>query len=242
MLKLENVKNIIWDKDGTLTDVHLYWGEIVKRRAKALVKKYNLSENYYEKICKMLGLYVDTQKLTEIGPVGVLSREEILDKLHEYLLSEGVSSSKELNEKIFDSVHKQFLSDILDYVKLLPDVEDALNRFSRKGCKQYIITSDTSENAEKIAKYLKIDKYFIKIWGKNVIPYPKKSGKPAIILMEQENLNPEETLCIGDTKMDFDMAKNSNTRCVLTATGQIPKSTLEKYTSTVNNLSELEIV
>jgi len=241
MLSLENVKNIIWDKDGTLTDVHLYWGEIIKRRANALIKEYQLEQVFYEKICKILGLDMVAQKLVQEGPVGVLSRQEILDKLNDYLISEGIKSSKELNEKIFDEVHSEFKSNVYDYVKLIPYVKAALEKFHNMNINQYIITSDTGENAKSIVKYLNIDKYFTKVWGKNEVPYPKKTGKPATVLMEQENLNPEETICIGDTKMDFDMAKNSGCRCVLVATGQIPREKLEGYTYAINNLSELEI-
>ncbi len=57
--------------------------------------------------------------------------------------------------------------------------------------------------------------------------------------MEEENLESKETICIGDTKMDFDMAKNSNCRCVLVATGQIPRNVLAQYTDAVNNVSEI---
>ena len=238
---IENIKNIIWDKDGTLTDVHLYWGEIIKRRAKAIIKEYNLNSIYYEKICSMLGLNLQTGKLKEEGPVGVLSRQEILEKLNEYLLNNKINSEQEINEKIFDEVHKEFRPYIFEYVRLLPYVTETLKKFKDAGLKQYIITSDTSENALSITKRLGIYEYFNKIWGKNEVPYPKKTGIPALKLMEQEGLNPKETICIGDTKMDFDMAYNSKCYCILVASGQIPKNALSNYTDSIQSLNDITI-
>ena len=98
MLNVKNVKNVIWDKDGTLIDVHIYWSEIIRRRANEIVKKYNLNYALYTDICKMLGLDVDNGRLLQEGPVGVLSRYEILEKLHIYLLDQGVNSNMNIKK------------------------------------------------------------------------------------------------------------------------------------------------
>ena len=31
---IRNIEGVIFDKDGTLTDSHIYWSEIIRRRAK----------------------------------------------------------------------------------------------------------------------------------------------------------------------------------------------------------------
>ena len=42
---LKNLELIIFDKDGTITDSHFFWIEIIKRRAKRICLEYNLDEN-----------------------------------------------------------------------------------------------------------------------------------------------------------------------------------------------------
>ncbi len=180
MLNVKNVKNVIWDKDGTLIDVHIYWSEIIRRRANEIVKKYNLNYALYTDICKMLGLDVDNGRLLQEGPVGVLSRYEILEKLHIYLLDQGVNSNMNINELIFNVVHSEFKPFMYNYVKLLPCIKDTLDKFHQQGIRQYIITSDTSENAKSIADYLGIIKYFKKIWGKDEVRVPKKNRRACI--------------------------------------------------------------
>ena len=40
---IKNISTIIFDKDGTLTDSHIYWAEIIYLRSNAIIDEFNLN-------------------------------------------------------------------------------------------------------------------------------------------------------------------------------------------------------
>ena len=146
-LIFRNIDTIIWDKDATLIDANYFWAEITRRRAHKVLEYYSIDNKHYSEICKNMGLDTQTGKLIELSPVAVLSREEVLNFLHEKLVSLGVKSDKQKNDELFCEVHRDFQECACDYIHLLPYVEELVCAFSVTGAKQFIITSDTKENA-----------------------------------------------------------------------------------------------
>ena len=241
---IKNIKTIVWDKDGTIIDSNCYWGEIIKRRSKKIIDTYNVNKDYLDKICALMGFDLKTQKLMEKGPIALLSRDEVLEILHEGLLGMGIDSGKTTNNQIFNDVHEEFKDEAIDYVQILPYVEDTIKLFFKNDINQILITSDTKENAITCLKKFNLDKYFNKIYGKNDFSAPKKTGMPLIEALKQNNLNKDEVICIGDAKMDYDMAQNASVKAaLLVATGQISIKELQKYSKySINNLSEIKCI
>ncbi len=210
-----NIDTIIWDKDATLIDANYFWAEITRRRADKVLAHYSLGKEFYSDICKNMGLDIETGKLIELSPVAVLSREEVLNFLHSKLLSLGVKSDKQKNDELFCEVHSEFQECACDYIHLLPAVKELVEGFSAGGVKQFIITSDTKENALLTVQKFDLEKHFAKIYGKAEFSQPKKTGIPLLEVIKENNLNHETILCIGDAQMDYLMAKNAGVENVL---------------------------
>ena len=47
--ELNDIELIIFDKDGTITDSHYFWQEIINRRAKKICKKLSLHNEFEKK-------------------------------------------------------------------------------------------------------------------------------------------------------------------------------------------------
>ena len=89
---LDRVEAIIFDKDGTLIDVHHYWSSMIKIRATKIVDKWFNSSNYENVrvgLVDVMGVDYETNKLKPNGPVGVKSRSYIVNVVKNYIKNNG---------------------------------------------------------------------------------------------------------------------------------------------------------
>ena len=73
---------IIFDKDGTLIDVHYYWVGMLHFRSEMLAKKYIKSGDQFtatNELMSNMGINPETGKIKPTGPVGIKPREFIID-------------------------------------------------------------------------------------------------------------------------------------------------------------------
>lgn len=229
----KNIDTIIWDKDATIIDANSFWAEITRRRTDKIISHYSIDEKFYSEICKNMGLDVASNKLIPLSPVAVLSREEVLQHLHNKLISLSVNSSKEKNDEIFLEVHAEFQKCASDYITLLPAVSELIQAFSKNGIMQFIITSDTKENATLSVQKFGLEHCFSGIYGKHEFSEPKKTGVPLLQVIKENNLNKEKILCIGDAEMDYLMAKHAGVmQVLLLGTGHTPLARLRTFVDT----------
>jgi len=240
--ELNNITGIIFDKDGTLINSHIYWGRIIHYRTIKILEHYQLSKSLYSDISKAMGFCTVNKKLLPEGPIAILSREEVINFLNKYLNKLGINSDENAISKIFSIEHAAFNNDLKDYIKPLPGVINMLKQLKEKNIVMAIVTSDTIENTNKTLDILGLNNYFDLILGKDSTKESKKTGVPAIKAMKMLNILPENTVCIGDAPMDLLMAKNSNSYGIGVSSGQLSIEALKKYSDfTVNSLEELTI-
>ena len=81
-LELRDINTIIFDKDGTLTNSHIYWGEIIKLRSIEIIKRFNLEDKYLNLIAKSMGFEFSKKKLLMSGPIALESRKKVIEILY----------------------------------------------------------------------------------------------------------------------------------------------------------------
>jgi HAD superfamily hydrolase (TIGR01549 family) len=144
--------------------------------------------------------------------------------------------------ELFVEVHRDFLTDIMDYTKILPGVKNFLMNLKAGGVKIGLITSDTFVNSKKIINYLGLQNLFDLIISKDTIPFSKISGIPAVRTCEMLAISPKDTIAIGDTQMDINMSSKAGLMAGVGVVGQLSESDLLKYTPyVINNYNELKI-
>lgn len=240
---IDNIDTVLFDKDGTFLDFHLYWGKLVELRSQALIDFFGINPKNFEKICLDMGYCRKTKKLTSCGPVGLLSRDGVIKEIMNKLTKFKVNANYNDIDKIFKEVHEKFFPHIKDYCRLIDGVEDCLIKLKELNVKLAVVTSDTHKNTIEITKNLKINTYFDLIVGKDDCKFDKKSGLPAKYALRKLKSNEENTITIGDGIMDFLMAQNAGLKsAVLVATGQTRIEELSNITNyVVNNLKEVII-
>ena len=76
---IEDIDAILFDKDGTFQHDHTYWGKLAECRIQALIEYFNLSQDSFNDLCFAIGHNPIECKLIKNGPVGTLSKNEVVD-------------------------------------------------------------------------------------------------------------------------------------------------------------------
>ena len=239
----ENVSTVIFDKDGTLTDSHFYWAEIIRRRVISIQKEFNIDKNYYELIANSMGLDIRTNSLISDGPIAIKSRNEVIKKVVETLNRINYQVKANDLSDLFISVHNSFKSNAISYIKPINSACEFVKLCHLSNLKLILLTSDTQINAEIAMAHIGLKDYFDMIIGGDSGFGDKTTGGAVKYILDEMTLKPQEVVAIGDAPADFEMALNSKLNgTILVATGQIPFDDLLKITPCcVKSLLELSL-
>jgi phosphoglycolate phosphatase len=205
-------KLIIWDWNGTLlNDV-----ETCVEAMNVMLQKRNMES-----------LDIDTYKKIFTFPV------------QDYYKIVGFNFEKETFENLsveYIDLYKKFS----ESAPLQLGVIEALKYFQSKNYKQVILSASEQKSLEYQVKERGIKQYFDSILGLNNI-YAKSKLQNGLNYMSDSNINPNETVLIGDTYHDYEVAKEIGVECVLVKNGhqELGKFSFNGETKVVNNLLEL---
>jgi phosphoglycolate phosphatase len=118
----------------------------------------------------------------------------------------GVQSADRFTEglRIFTAYYAEHM---LDTTVLYPGVHEVLTHFNLQT--KVIVTNKRFELAEAMVDELHVRSYFEKIIGSDTTPYRKPDPRILAPLKDVFDLNPNETLIIGDGTNDILLAKNA---------------------------------
>ena len=78
---LEDVQLILLDKDGTIIDIHHYWGFMLKERARLIVNRWfsdsDLQIRIFNELIDVMGFELESGRMKAEGPVGVNTSPEV---------------------------------------------------------------------------------------------------------------------------------------------------------------------
>jgi len=229
--RLENIQGVLFDKDGTIIDSHVYWGRIIERRSRAILERYSLDESLFDDVCMAMGYYRGGATLVPEGPIALVSRDEVVNVVIHFLKKKGVRVSAEDLGELFKNEHEAFLEEINHYIRILPGVQKMLQVLQDFGVKNIVVTTDSVRNTEQVLRHLEIDSYINAVIGKESTIEPKVTGVPALLALKLANLQAKEVISIGDAPMDIIMAAKSGLKAGLgVSTGQVSYNELSSYT------------
>lgn len=242
--KLDNVESVLFDKDGTFIDLHYFWGKMSEMRVEEIMKRYNLSQDLFEKLCLKLGYDVSKGRMLPDGITALYSRQIIIQIFCKDLNSLGVDISESDLEDIFDYVSDMFYKDMVKYTKPIDSAIDFIKKLRERNVKIGVVTSDSVESTMLTLKYFDWRNLFDVVIGRESTKETKESGVPVKTALGIIKANPLTTVMVGDAPMDYIAAKNAGVdRTILVATGQLDKKSLAETSGYVlNSLDELKIV
>ena len=113
------------------------------------------------------------------------------------------------------------------HCELYPGLIDLFDYLNENKVNLYILSASQKNNLIEQINHFKISKYFKDVLGIENI-YAKSKLDIAKDYFDENQLNPKETLFIGDTVHDYEIAKELNANCYLMTLGHQSKNVLSK--------------
>lgn len=209
---IRDVQLVVFDKDGTLIDVHTYWVNMIKFRAELVVNKLCLSEK--EKLGLMDSMGVDTGlwKIKPEGPVGIKKREIVLQAGVEYLMSCGISDQSSLFGEVFREVDKNSMNHFHTIIKPLDGLFELFEGLKKRACFIAIATTDRTERARLAMRHIGVEDSIDFIVGADSVKKLKPATDMAELITNKLGIPKESSVMVGDAVSDVQMGVNAKFR------------------------------
>ena len=121
----------------------------------------------------------------------------------------------------FDEISKNYH---LDYIRHLPETKlacgckEVLSKLKEAGAKQYIVTATHIDEATELVKRYGVAEYFDAILGAQDNLAESKIER-AVAFFEENGINPDEAVFVGDTLHDLETANAMGIACILVEYG-----------------------
>ena len=209
--QIYDVELIICDKDGTLTNFNIMWGNWIKNWIDLLVtktgEKHNLDLTLLtENLDKTLGFKRDVTSVVPESPVAVSTLSKISIAAMVVLYQSGIDWHSA--EELIGYVASQPIIMTADMVQPVGDVKQAFEEWSAAGIKIIVATSDDREPTMEAVKLMGIE-HLINEYYCGDDPIPNKPNPEAIHrLSKAYNILPSQMLMVGDAVSDMAFGRN----------------------------------
>jgi phosphoglycolate phosphatase len=209
---VKDVHLAVFDKDGTLIDVHTYWVNMIKFRAELVTDRLCLGEK--EKLGLMESMGVDTGlwKIKPEGPVGLKKREIVLKSGVEYLKTLGVSDQTLLFEEVFREVDENSSEHFDEIIKPLDGLYELFEALKKRSCLIAIATTDRTERARLAMRHLGVEGSIDFIVGADLVKKSKPATDMADLVTNRLGIPKELSVMVGDAVSDVQMGVNAKFR------------------------------
>lgn len=208
---MNNIDSIIWDWNGTLlNDVDISLSSVNQ-----LLAARNLEPLTY-------GRYIE---------VFTFPVREYYEKI-----------GFDFKDEPFEIAAHQYIeiyNQAVRYCELHKEAIPVLDFLKSRGLKQYILSAMEQGLLEETLRQTDIYPFFESVYGLNH-QFATSKIEIGISLTDQYQLRPQQTLLIGDTVHDYEVAQSIGCQCILVANGHQSKQRLQSTgTNVIDDLSQL---
>ena len=196
------VKAILFDKDGTLTNIDNMWVEPTEMVIRNILKQHIKEDSpiMIEQMLELLGIVQG-----EIVPNSVIASgtvEDLLDEIGKYFPID----KKALYDVVLEDF-RQYLLSHPDMIIPIGDVAFLISELKHKGIKVGVVTNDSYIPTKTIFEILKIWHLFDFVATPD--EYPAKPASDSLIGASEHLAVPlHEIFYVGDSYLDMDYAKH----------------------------------
>ena len=200
---------VLFDKDGTLIDIHYYWVSMIRLRADLISQRLFTREDNQTKVktalISAMGVDQEVNRMKPEGPVGVKPRPEIVEVVVRTIRKHGVMTDSDSIELMFKEIDQTTAIDMKPLVKVLPGVVGLLDQLKLHNVPMAIVTTDITERANKAMETLGLSDYFIDIVGGDLVDKTKPYPDLAEFVISQSKMFNNNVVVIGDHPVDVEM-------------------------------------
>ncbi len=236
MNELNEIKAIIFDKDGTLLDFNQFWISVTKAVFSKLISDYKLDEKILDVLLLEVGIK-DGLALKN-GLICKGTYEQLCDAIFQILIKYNNHIS---NKNLYRNMMKYF-NNFSSTGKIVPTCKDLKETLYYLKAKGFILAVATTDNAEITVislNSLGIINVFDKIYTDGCGLPNKPSPEIVQNLCKTYNLRPKNVLMVGDTETDLLFAANSKIKSALILSNDVLDIT-KQADITISGISQLK--
>ena len=224
------IKAVLFDKDGTLIDFDVTWGNATYEVFHELV------EGDAEKMQQLADVTLYDLQARKISQKSPLVGDSPLELAALWADIAGKTPGPDFE----DEINRKFTTESANNVAGFVETEPCLRALKEAGHHIGIATNDSEETAHVHMKQLGWHAYFDVIFGYDSGHGPKPGSGMVEAFMKQFSLSPHETVMIGDSLHDIRSGRAAGARTIGVATGPWGGHKLEmEADAVIGSLAEL---
>lgn len=209
------IKNVLFDLDGTLTD-----------------SRQGITGCFQHTVKELSGFrYSDEEIMSYVG----IPLRKILGTL--------LGTNKEGIIEQAVAVYREKYGEIgITGNELYSGVRKSLRELADKGCQLFVVTMKNKVDAGRVVHYLGLGGFFKGIYGPGLDGIPDSKTKLIEAVLAENNLNPGETVMVGDRAEDITSGKRAGTYTIGVAWGfggrqELTEAAPERFCEAADELS-----
>lgn len=219
MKKLDNIKLIIFDLDGTLVDS----AKDISNALSHAVKPFGLGTITVEETASLVG-----DGLTRLVEKFIAAHNEFA-KYREQVES--------IKNKLLEDFISYYSKHLTDFTVPYPFVREILEKLN--GYKKTVISNKREALVKEILEHFGILNFFDVVLGGDSFEEKKPSPVPIRKVLEMFALNPEEAAIVGDSELDIQAGKAAGIATIAAAYGYRSKEFLKEADYIIDSIDEL---
>ncbi|MFA6048903.1 MAG: HAD family hydrolase [Candidatus Micrarchaeia archaeon] len=239
---IDGIKLVIFDKDGTITDLYKYWSVIAGIRSNIICRELGLDASFAPGISQVMGLDLANKRFRPEGPIGVKKRTDVLEVVVAFLASEGHGDCRAICEKAFAEADKEADLRLSEMLEVISGVREFVCKLDGR-CLTAVATADNTARAKIVLETVGLPAFNL-VAGGDMAKKSKPDPEIALIILEKLGVRPEEAVIIGDAPADLQLAANAGLKAGIgVATGMFSLEELKKQAYfAVGNLNEITVL
>lgn len=183
------MRNYLFDFDGTLADS----GDAAVLATQDCFRNFDLEVPSAKTVRYYMGVPIETYI------------PELVEKQGKHF------TDKQFNE-MYDNFRKHYTEIEMQTTKLYDGIENALQTLKKQGKHLFVVSSKHTTSLERNLKQLNILDLFDDCIGSDQVKNYKPAPDGILMLLEHYQLDPDETVMIGDAKYDIQMGKAAHVK------------------------------
>jgi len=226
-----DVRLVILDKDGTLLAFDVMWHAWFANLMQALAEQRPLAETTLDGLAATLGYDRATGAWDPQGPLTVAPIDEVLVIMGGQLYTHERLSYDDALARVREALRSsQEQTRVEDLAQPMGDLRGWLERVRTSGALLALATADQRAETERALRHLGVlDLFATTVCGDDGVPL-KPAPDMALEICRRTGVPPDQTIMVGDTVADLQMARAAGLLCgVGVTTGAAPASLLAPY-------------
>ena len=197
---LSGIRLVIFDFDGTLGDSQ----QLITDTMLATIEKLHLPKRTREECARTIGLPLK-ECFSSIIP----------------MTDEKAEECAEVYSEIFN------IKNVPGAVTIFPGVFETFDKLIAMGIRMSVASSRNRSSLVKLMTDLKLTNYISFLVGADNVVNKKPAAEPVLLTLRCFNVEPHETLVVGDTEFDILMGRNAGTHTCGVTYGNGSRESLE---------------